>query len=211
MPDAYGQCSSRARSRDDTTSVAVKGWPSVQVAGRSVYTNPRPSGVAVHAPARPGTTSSGLGANVVRVGYWSCQTSRATALVADAGSSEPMGPITPMVNRTGPAAAIGAAPTSGTRNSAAMMLEAAAIAGATHAATAGAGGRGRSGRTTFRPGIPVTPPPPWVALRRLVQVPDRCAVVGVARGRAHVEQLRRVRARRGRCCRRRARTSCSMS
>ena len=40
MPAAYGQCPSRARSSDDTTSVAVTGWPSVQVAGRSVYTNP---------------------------------------------------------------------------------------------------------------------------------------------------------------------------
>ena len=152
-PAAYGQCPSRARSNDDTTSVAVTGWPSVQVAGRSVYTNPRPSGVAVHASARPGTTSSGLGANVVSVGYWSCQTSRATALVAVAGSSEPMGPITPIVRRTGPAAAIGA--TAATRQQEQRGDEARADrdrARATHAATAGAGGRGESGAPRSCPG-----------------------------------------------------------
>ena len=39
--------------------------------------------------------------------------------------------------------------------------------------------------------MPVTPPPPCVARRRLVEAADRRAVVGVAGRGPHVEQLRR--------------------
>lgn len=44
-------------------------------------------------------------------------------------------------------------------------------------------------RTTLRPGIPVTPPPPWVAEPAWVQVADRGAQVGVPGGRPGVVHL----------------------
>ena len=67
-------------------------------------------------------------------------------------------------------------------------------------------GRLRTWRTTLRPGDAGDAAAAVGGRPGLVEPADRGAAVGVAGGRADVEQLRRPTARRGRCCRRPGRT-----
>ena len=206
MPAAYGQCSSRARSSDDTTSAAVTGWPSDHVAGPQRVDEPAAVGRRGPRIGDAGHRRRAVSARTsVSVGYWSFHTSRATALVAVRGSSEPIGPMTPTVSApdSRPIGATGARQQDRAATRARADRDGARVYARRHR-------RRRRSRRIWRDGVqPGDAGDAAAAVRRaarLVQPGDRRAEVGVARAPAACGTAGRARARRGRCCRRPART-----
>src|SRR6476659_1314767 len=183
MPFAYGQCSSRACSREYTTSVAVTGVASDHMScGRSSYLQPRPFGSGSHAIATPAVGSSVLGSSAVSVGYWMFQTSRATVLSPTRGSSEPMVPGVPTVIRSGGAGAatpVKSTPNATTANAAnALRTTPSSPFAVAHDLTrrVHAGDAGDTAAAVGR-------------AARLVETGDRRTKVGVSGRGSHVEQL----------------------